>query len=133
MSVAARAEARIGLLDRFLQRIVRVEFLLHEAGMALNHRQNIVEIVRNACRQLADRLHLLRLAQLAFEQQVFSDILGQQQEMRFPGKLDRGHGNNHLMQSAALRPDVRFLIAHSFLARNGLHPLVGQIWLLPKE
>ena len=44
------------------------------ARVALDHREHVVEIVRDAGGQLADGLHLLRLAQLGFQVQPVGDV-----------------------------------------------------------
>ena len=45
------------------------------ARVALDHRQHVVEIVRDARGQLADGFHLLRLAQLGFQAQPVGNVL----------------------------------------------------------
>ena len=47
-----------------------------QAGMALDDGQDVVEIVGHAGGQLADRLHLLGLAQLGFEVEALGDVFG---------------------------------------------------------
>ena len=56
------------------------ETLQQKFGVSGNHHQQIVEVVRDAARQPADGLHLLRLAQLLFERAPFGDVLGKQLE-----------------------------------------------------
>ena len=46
----------------------------HELGRAEDHRQQVVEVVGDAAGELPDRLHLLRLAQLAFALAVGGDV-----------------------------------------------------------
>ena len=46
----------------------------HHPGVALDDREHVVEIVRDAGGQLADGLHLLRLAQLGFQIQPVGDV-----------------------------------------------------------
>ena len=46
----------------------------HQVAVAENRRQQVVEVVRDAAGELADRLHLLRLAQLLFELAALGDV-----------------------------------------------------------
>ena len=49
--------------------VLRIERVQHDLGVADDRRQQVVEIVRDAAGQAADRFHLLRVAQLFFEHQ----------------------------------------------------------------
>ena len=78
------------LLGRALGHAEHLALFVAERGSPLDqaeaadHRgEQIVEIVRDAAGQLADRIHLLRLDQLAFERPLFADV-GQRS-----GELDR--------------------------------------------
>ena len=55
------------LLNRRLRRRVLVD----HAGVAENRGEHVVEVVRDAAGELADRLHLLRLGELPLEAQLF--------------------------------------------------------------
>ena len=52
-----------------------VLLLVQKIEIAQDDRQQIVEIMGNAAGQLADRLHLLRLLQLLFQQPPFCNVL----------------------------------------------------------
>ena len=58
-----------------LQRAVGREILAHEIGVPEDRGQHVVEVVRDAARQAADGLHLLRLAQLLLEALALGDVL----------------------------------------------------------
>ena len=45
-----------------------------DADGAGDHGQDVVEVVRDAARQLADRVHLLRMAQLGFRGLLFGQV-----------------------------------------------------------
>ena len=49
--------------------VLRIERVQHDLGVADDRREQVVEVVRDAAREAADRFHLLRVAQLLFEQQ----------------------------------------------------------------
>ena len=49
--------------------VFRIERVQHDLGVADDRGQQVVEVVRDAAGQAADRFHLLRVAQLLFEQQ----------------------------------------------------------------
>ena len=52
-------------------RVVRVEAPAQQLAVAHDHREQVVEVVGDAAREPADRLHLLRLAQLLLEPPPF--------------------------------------------------------------
>ena len=56
-------------------RIVRDQ-ILQDLDAAGDDGEEIVEVVRNAAGELADGIHLLRLAQLLLEQQTLADVTG---------------------------------------------------------
>jgi len=64
MSRAALGGAARGF-EQFCDMLVAAA-LCREVEIAGDHRQQVVEIVRNAAGELADRLHLLRLLHLFF-------------------------------------------------------------------
>ena len=45
-----------------------------QRGVAVDHREQVVEVVGDAARQLSDRLHLLRLPDLLAEPALFGDV-----------------------------------------------------------
>ena len=50
------------------------ELLAHERGVVGDHREQVVEVVRDAARELADRLQPLRLAQARLQPDVVGDV-----------------------------------------------------------
>src|SRR5205823_13967760 len=66
-----------GLLDLFQissDWIVSIHPLQRETAVAVNRRQQVIEVMHNAARELTDRLHLLRLAQLILELSALSHV-----------------------------------------------------------
>ncbi len=57
-----------------------IELLQQDFGVAVNHRQQIVEVVRHAARQAAHRFHFLRLPELLFQLPPLGDVFGDQLE-----------------------------------------------------
>jgi hypothetical protein len=55
-------------------RIVRLEASRDEIGEPANRREKIVEVVRHAAGELADRVHLLRLANLLLEAAALGNV-----------------------------------------------------------
>ncbi len=55
-------------------RIVRLEHHRQQLRRSENGRENVVEVVRDAAGKAANRVHLLRLAQLVFERQARRDV-----------------------------------------------------------
>src|SRR6185437_13842874 len=53
----------------FVRRIVGGMVGEKQRGVALDHREHVVEVMRHAAGELADRVHLLRLPQLRLELQ----------------------------------------------------------------
>ena len=66
VSAAARAAA-FRISSAWRRSAVVVEPVDQELAVADDHRQQVVEVVRDAAGEPADRLHLLRLAQLLLE------------------------------------------------------------------
>ena len=74
-----------GLFDR----IGKIELLQRKAGLRFeqsdlqpDHRQDVIEIVRDTARQLAKCLHLLRLAELFFQSFLGRDIAEKSEQKR---------------------------------------------------
>jgi hypothetical protein len=63
------------LLDIGAQRVLRPQAARDQRGVTQDHRQQVVEVVRDAAGELPDRIHLLRLAQLFFEAAAIVDVL----------------------------------------------------------
>ena len=73
--LAARSEAAVNLLEAFAG-LGRVLVRVHQQqlGIAPDDRQHVVEVVRHAAGELADGLHLLRLAQLLLQCLALGDV-----------------------------------------------------------
>ena len=63
------------LVDLRGHRRILLDAVRHQLGVAANRRQQVVEVVRDAAGEPADRLHLLRLAQLIFELHAIADVV----------------------------------------------------------
>ena len=80
VSEAARSAAcRISSTSAGHRRIL-LHAVRHQLGVAANRGQQVVEVVGDAAGQPADRLHLLRLAQLILELHAIADV-----DARSPG------------------------------------------------
>ena len=65
---------RLDVLDVLVGRIARPMRLQQQIGKADDRRQHVVEVVRDAARELADGLHLLRLRDAAFERLLLGRV-----------------------------------------------------------
>src|SRR5439155_1412210 len=74
------------------------ERLRDELGVRQYDRQQVVEVVREPARELADRLHFLRLAQLLLQRPPLRDVLGDRLEA-----LDPAVGAPHRRNAATAR------------------------------
>ena len=70
-----------------------------EFAIADDDGEQIVEVVRHAARQLADRLHLLRLREFGLQRLLLGDV--DQIEHRLPS-ADAGLANSSAMRSSPL-------------------------------
>ena len=82
-------------------------------GVALDHREHVVEIVRDAGGQLADGLHLLRLAQLGLQVQPVGDVLDVAMH-----HLAGGHGMKRPGKRAPL--ELGFQVQHALARRQAV-------------
>ena len=73
---------RLDLLDVVIVAVARRVAHQHQVAMADDRGQDVVEIVRDAAGELADRLHLGRLRDLALELGLLAIVLEQQQHRR---------------------------------------------------
>ena len=62
--------------DVVMARVGFRQALSQEARESLDGRQQVVEVVGDPARELADRVHLLRLPELIFERAAIGDIQG---------------------------------------------------------
>jgi hypothetical protein len=73
-----------------------------DLGVAGDHRQQVVEVVRDAAGEAADRLHLLRVAQPALEPLALADVVGEHE--RGAAALERDPPGRDLDRRSASRP-----------------------------
>ena len=77
------ALGRVHDLVRRLGRAAGRERVLEHARVAADHGQQIVEVVRDAAREAADRVHLLRLAQLLLERELLGEVARLRDQVHF--------------------------------------------------
>ena len=121
------------LRKRFSARVGGLDLVLQQARVTLDDGEDVVEIVGDAGGQLADGLHLLGLAKLAFHQGTLGDVLGQQQRVGFSAEGDGGEGHEHFAQDAGLVADIALPVPDQFLAQQAVIPLIGQGGFFPEE
>ena len=63
------------LVDLRGHRRIVLDAMRHQLGVAANRGQQVVEVVRDAAGEAADRFHLLRLAQLILELHAIADVV----------------------------------------------------------
>ena len=113
----------------------------HQIGHAVDHRQQVVEVVRDAAGEAADDLHLLRLLQLLLELALLGDVGGRaDQAIQLAGVVvhveravaDPAHraiGADDaidLVELVAPRPGVGGLLDALAIVRvHGVHPHAG--------
>ena len=88
-------------------------FAAQQVRMALDDRQQVVELVRDAGGQAADRFQLLRLAQLPFQLQALRHVLNDQQPARPGGQRDRLRPKHRITVGAVAAPEHAGAIADS--------------------
>ncbi len=71
-----------------LGRAVRRQLFAQNVDVAKNRCEDVVEIVRHAAGEPADRLHFLRLPQLTLELLALRDVLEVEEKMRLTGERD---------------------------------------------
>ena len=74
MSAAARSVARCTESMRAARGLEHLEVVLQQLDLPAHDREHVVEVVRDAAGEPADRLHLLRLEQLLLEGLAFGDV-----------------------------------------------------------
>ena len=90
--------------------------------MAVNDGEDVVEIVRDAAGELADGLHLLRLAQLLLQPPVQGHVAEEaQQQQGFAAQLHKRVGNfKHRLAPVAQPEDPLDFVFDFVLAKLGL-------------
>jgi hypothetical protein len=92
------APARGRLIDRLHDRselLVAAEHVGQELGHPDDDREDVVEVVRDAAGELADRLHLLRLAQLALERDPLGHVAADEEILAVRLGPHAGPGERH--------------------------------------
>ena len=96
---------RLDLLDVVIVAVARRMAHQHQVAMADDRGQDIVEIVRDAAGELADRLHLGRLRDLALELGFLAIVLEQQQHRRIAKPAQPGDGQRHRLARLGIEAD----------------------------
>ena len=94
-----------------------------DADGAGDHGQDVVEVVRDAARQLADRIHLLRMAQLGFRGLLFGQVAADEEVA--VDRLGPRSGPVQRNGLAVLVDIARLEIAHALSAARRPHLLAG--------
>src|SRR6185437_639081 len=106
------------------QAVVLQQFL----DVGQDHHQDVVEIVRHAAGQLADRLHLLRLAQLLLTRLDLGDVAADEEVLAVGLRPHAGPDQRHRAAGAVdvAAPEI----AHTVTAAGGAHLGAGRIQVL---
>ena len=94
---------RLDLLDVVIVAVARRVAHQHQVAMADDRGQDVVEVVRDAAGELADRLHLGRLRDLALELGFLAIVLEQQQHRRIAEPAQAGDGQRDRLARLARR------------------------------
>ena len=100
------------VLQKLAQRRRQVRLAQAQSGIAVDARQQVVELVSHAARQRADRLHLLSLTQLTLELVVGRHVALDADEVRqaLLGVEDGRDGQRRLEQAAILAAVGQFAL-----------------------
>ena len=91
--------------------------------VALDDRQQVVEIVRHARRQPPHRFHLLRLPQLRLQTQPVGDVVGDEDGAGGVAQLDLFHEDQRHAAGARARAELAFHAGHRFsFLQDGADP-----------
>ena len=96
---------RLDLLDVVIVAVARRVPHQHQVAMADDRGQDVVEIVRDAAGELADRLHLGRLGDLPLELGFLAIVLEQQQHRRIAEPAQAGDGQRDRLLRLAREAD----------------------------
>ena len=107
LSSQARGAVRIrlDLLDIVIVAVARRVPHQHQVAVADDRGQDVVEVVRDAAGELADRLHLGRLRDLALELGFLAIVLEQQQHRRVAKAAKPGDGQRDRLRRMPREPD----------------------------
>ena len=93
-------------LDLPSERILRGQLAKHEVATAADGRQQVVEVVSHAGRELADTLHLLRLPQLFRQCLLRRNVPNDAEKQAVLLKLELGHREVERERRAVLLPSL---------------------------
>src|SRR5208282_1307022 len=116
-------------LRRPSQSDIGSETLEQKLGVAGDHHQQVVKVVRDAAGEAADRFHLLRLTQLQFQGAGFSNVFHKNLEVasgvavRNRAAGNAGHDGRATLPDALRGQVVEFLAGVKIV--SGLKPLLG--------
>src|SRR4051794_982622 len=123
-------------LAQFVRARAGADAALREPAVAADHGQQVVEVMRDAARELADRLHLLRLAQLLLERAPPGDVFEHEQVQTGPelgGAADVEHevlaaviALPDALHAAALEEDAEVAL-RALGAHEVVHPATDQL------
>ena len=93
MKLAARSDAAEICFNDLAASAFGGVVLSSKSGVSLDDGQDVVDVVRHAGGQLADRLHFLRLAQLRLQRQPFGDVFNRDDHaVNFSGGVKKRRG-----------------------------------------
>ena len=121
VSEAERSPARVNFFHEVAVGIVGRHLLEEQVTVPLNDREQVIEVVGHAPGELTDRLHLLGLAELAFE----ASSLGQVQDeehSRIDDAVPKGSGRDENRDAIPRFTDVLFLVGEA----DSAHPYLLQ-------
>ena len=93
--------------QRAAPRVVRFRFEKQEVGVSGDDRQEVVEVVGDSARELADRIQLLPLAELLLEVQALGDVPGRRVHEALVADHDDGVVELGCDPGAVLPPNCR--------------------------
>src|SRR2546423_1458079 len=84
--------------------------LVGEIRVARDRGEQVVEVVRDAARELPDRFHALRAPKLFLQQLALADVLHHaDRELRLAARIGQGERRQLRRENAAVLPDVALL------------------------
>src|SRR4051794_13165346 len=99
--------------------------------MALDHRQDIAEIMCNAGSEMAHRLHFLGLAELGLELQALRNIVLTDQRVRFGSEFNQFSGQKREAFLAGFGANIGFEVANRFVGAKFFENLAADIGIWP--
>ena len=115
------------VLDIGARGMARLEFLEHEVAVAEDRRQQVVEVVRDAAGQAADRLHFARLHQLVLELPTVFLHFGAGLQVLEQPLLRAGNLLAHRVEGARQPSDLVAAVARNALPVVALRDALGGV------